>query len=248
MALFIVHRRHRLLILVVIVLGVAAWGSWLAATGRTTSYGDGAALPAGPLIATPAAAAPAGGAHGPVVPSTAAPSSPAPKTGMTTPSTVHDPAALPAVSLTGVTDPKVFAERIARLVFAYRPDTDFEARDAQVMAVAALPPLGDPTALASDLAKFTPDTATHTAAPTTPVSFRLDGASTSQWIATQAGRLHLPDGTFGVDVTGSQTITGPAGATEIPVLLGVLGVCPPATVQCEIDRIFPQAVQATVAR
>jgi hypothetical protein len=241
MRLLPLPRRHRILWLIAAVLAVSAWGYWLAATGRTPDYGDGKwGLGARQLSSSRA----------PVVATVAEPPMTALAVGGDSRSAAGlsiSPDALgPAVSspagLAGMTDPVAFARSIAQLLLANGPDTDFADRSDTVMAVAALPPLGSPSELTSDLAALTPK---PTAAPAgRTVTFTHDTVEPSSWATAQFERLGLPQGAFAIDVTGTQTINTP-GEQPLPVsvTVGVTGACPPALTQCEIDRIFPRTVQ-----
>lgn len=141
----------------------------------------------------------------------------------------------------------MFARRVASVLLSYDTGTDFAARTASVMAVAALPPLGNPAELKSDLTRYTPDPAA--VGDGVSVRFAVDRVSVSAWAATRITRLHLPDGSFGIDVVGRQVITQPGtAAVTVSVTLGMTGACPPALAQCELDRVFPQTVRQELDR
>jgi hypothetical protein len=248
-------RRHRVLWIVVAVLGISAWGSWLAESGRTIDYGSGFASNPSASSATPTA----GGSR----------ASRAPSAGMTGPSTGQDPLATgiqrpglvvagpprsggddsgtTAAStasrsvLAGVTDPLVFARALAGVVLSYGPGDWPDGTADVVLAVAALPPIGSPQELAADLKRFTPDSALDSDGAT--VTFTADSAIPSAWAASRLAELGLPAGSFVIDVTGTQIIAVPGhDPVSVAVTLGVSGACPPALMQCEVDRIFPRTV------
>src|SRR5699024_2959292 len=102
------------------------------------------------------------------------------------------------VSLTAVEDPIVFARRVARVVLSYDADTDFTARTDRLMTVAALPPIGAPSELAADLAGFTPHG--DGAATAGSVVFTADSVVPSAWATGRIERLHLPSGSFAIDL------------------------------------------------
>lgn len=236
-------RRHWILTLVLVVLGVSVWGSWLAETGRATHYADSSSLPF--ATSTSANIPPIPDLSQVLMtPSRPVGSAPSPSPSMTLPPASQVPGAPHALSLAGVTDPAVFARRVAILVLSYDADTDFAARTDAVMAVAALPPIGSPSELAADLAAFTPigGAAAHAGS----VVFTVRSVVSSAWAAGRIDALGLPSGSFAIDVTGTQVISAdPAGRDSIPVaaVVGITGACPPALVQCEIDRIFPNTVE-----
>lgn len=245
-------RRHRILWLVAIVLGVSAWGSWLAATGRTPGYGS-------QFDTTPAAAEPAAHQIDGAMPRVEPPeapqegSGPASLTGPT-PAQVSHAAEIPPAGFTAggdavdfvlanMTDPLTFASAVAATVFTSRPDVAFGARVEAVMAVAALPPLGSPTDLHADLIAFAPDAGLGSSGA--GISFSADSVAVSPWGSARINQLHLPDGAFAIDVTGHQLIdvTGHE-PVSVAVTAGMTGACPPALTQCELDRIFPRTVAA----
>ncbi len=235
MAIFVVRRRHRLLYLVLAILAFSTWGLWLAHTGRATDYSDTAALGAAATAVTntPAAVAPAADSTVLASRSTAIGASATSRVGSSS-------------GLAGIADPAVFARRVAAVLLSYDTGTDFAARTASVMAVAALPPLGNPAELTTDLARYTPKPA---AGGGESVRFVADRVTVSAWAAARIAQLHLPDGSFGVDVTGRQTITQPGtAAVTVSVTLGITGACPPALAQCELDRVFPQTVRQELDR
>ncbi len=239
MAMFVVRRRHRLLYLVLAILAFSTWGLWLAHTGRATDYSNTVPVdkpdPAATAVTkTPGAATPAATSAVLASGSTAIGASATSRVGSSS-------------TLAGISEPAVFARRVASVLLSYDTGTDFTARAASVMAVAALPPLGNPAELKSDLARYTPDPAA--VGDGVSVRFAVDRASVSAWAATRIARLHLPDGSFGIDVTGRQIITrlGMAAVT-VSVTLGLTGACPPALAQCELDRVFPQTVRQELDR
>jgi hypothetical protein len=139
-----------------------------------------------------------------------------------------------------MTSPAAFARSIAQVLLAYGPDVDFEARRDVVMAVAALPPLGSPDELSSDLFAFTPNPVGDGGA----VTFAPDSVALSLSATARITRLGLPAGSFAIDVAGSQTITMPGQRPVlVSVTMGITGACPPALTQCEIDRIFPRTIR-----
>jgi hypothetical protein len=250
-------RRHRALWIIAAVVGFAAWGSWLASTGRATDYGSGFAHV--PFAATAAASV----SPAPSVPRLVEPP-------MTSPAAVPQPAAAPAsaeaarpgapagpstrepsgtavaggpvsAGLAGMTDPPAFARAVTDTVLAYPAGQDRTARVDAVMAVAALPPIGSPQELAADLGRLAPAPALTASGAT--VSFSPDAVIPSAWAASRIEQLRLPPGSFAIDVTGSQVVTVPGhDPVTVPVTIGITGACPPALVQCEIDRIFPRTV------
>ena len=239
MAMFVVRRRHRLLYLVLAILAFSTWGLWLAHTGRATDYSDTVPVDAPARAARAVPRTP--GAATPAAPSIVPASASAP---------VRASATSPAGSsstLAGISTPTVFARRVASLLLSYDTGTDFAARTASVMAVAALPPLGNPAELKEDLTRYTPDPSS--AGDGVSVRFAVDRVSVSAWAATRIARLHLPTGSFAVDVTGRQIIDRPGtAAVTVSVTLGMTGACPPALAQCELDRVFPQTVRQELDR
>lgn len=245
-------RRHRILWLVAIVLGVSAWGSWLAATGRTPGYGsqfdttpaaaepathqvDGATLRIEQLEESQASFAPIG-TSGPL-PAPVSSAAEIPPAGAATSGDVVD------FGLANMTDPLTFASAIAEAVFTSRPGVAFGARVEAVMAVAALPPLGSPTDLHADLLALAPDAGLGTSGAR--ISFSADSVAVSPWGSARINQLHLPVGAFAIDVTGHQLIDVPGhDPVSVVVTAGMTGACPPALTQCELDRIFPRTVAA----
>ncbi len=258
MRIFPFPRRHRALWIIAAVLGVSAWGSWLAATGRTIDYGTGFAHFPASSVAAPAP--------------DASRVSPAPTTGMTAPAAVlasraatsaepellvidppsrnagaADPPGIVAgpvstqPTLAGMTDPLVFTRALADLVLSYGAGEEPSARADAVLAVAALPPLGSPSELAADLQRFAP--APTLVASGATVMFTPDSVAVSEWAAARIAQLRLPAGSFAIDVTGNQIVTVPGHApVSAAVTFGVTGACPPALSQCEVDRIFPRTI------
>lgn len=258
MRIFPFPRRHRTLWIVAAVLGVSAWGSWLAATGRAIDYGGGFAhFPASSAAAPapdapPVSRAPAAGVTAPaaVLSSRAAASAepeplvadpPSRKAGASErPSVVAGPVSSRPV-LAGMTDPVVFTRDLAGVVLSYGSGEEPSARADTVLAVAALPRLGSPSELAADLGRFAP-TPTLVASGAT-VTFTPDSVAVSEWAAARIAQLRLPAGSFAIDVTGNQIVTVPGHApVSVAVTLGVTGACPPALSQCEVDRIFPRSI------
>lgn len=140
-----------------------------------------------------------------------------------------------------MTDPVDFARAVADAVLTFAPGTDLDARADALMAVVALPPIGSPAELTADLRRFDPDPVTRYGAGT--VTFIADSIAPSPWATGRLHRLGLPEGSFAIDVTGNQLLTLPGHApVKVSVVLGITGACPPALVQCEIDRIFPRTV------
>lgn len=260
MRLIPLPRRHRLLWLIAVVLAFSAWGSWLAATGRTPDYADGFAhFPTPTSVAAPVSRPPAvpDVAEMLMTSSSSVPRPTAvavrvhstPTGSRTVPSTSAarsgGSAAGVAVSspadLAGMTDPLAFARAVARTVLAFSPRVDLGARTAAVMAVAALPPIGSPSELAADLTRFDPDPVTRYGGGT--ITFVPDSITPSPWAAARLDRLGLPAGSFAIDVTGNQLVTYPGHQpVSMAVIVGITGACPPALTQCEIDRIFPRTV------
>lgn len=259
MRLIPLPRRHRALWLIAAVLGVSAWGSWLASTGRTFDYGSGATSLAPAAISTPAASTP-----------DAAIVASVPSAGMTDPAAGPYPqlsaasapglvviadrptgrpgdagaslvVAAPRSDLAGVTDPLVFAGAVADVVLSYGPGEKVVSRADAVLAVAALPPIGSPQELAADLDRLAPAPALVSSGVT--VEFAPDSVTPSAWAASRMDQLRLPLGSFAIDVTGSQVVTVPAhDPVSVMVTIGVTGACPPTLTQCEIDRIFPRTI------
>jgi hypothetical protein len=252
MRLIPLPRRHRVLWLIAAVLAVSAWGSWLAATGRTPDYGSGDwGFGASQTVSPPHASVASDVAELSITTVTtpareadsksAMASAPSMSSDWPDGAASHAAVSSPA-GLAGMTDPVAFARSIAQLLLAYGPRTDFAARGDAVMAVAALPPLGSPVELMSDLAALIPKA---TAAPADrTVTFTPDTVVPSTWATARLDQLGLPQGAFAIDVTGTQTITE-QGEPPLPVsvTVGITGACPTALTQCEIDRIFPRTVQ-----
>jgi hypothetical protein len=245
-------RRQRILWLVAIVLRVYACGAWLAATGRTPGYGS-------QFDSTPAAEEPAAhsidGLMSRVVQHEAAQEGPGPAsiTGPA-PAPVSQSAEIPPAGFTtgrdavdfglaGMTDPLTFASAVADTVFTSRANVAFGVRVEAVMAVAALPPLGSPTDLHADLLAFAPDAGLGSSGAA--ISFSADSVAVSPWGSARISQLHLPVGAFAIDVTGHQLIDVPGhDPVSVTVTVGMTGACPPALMQCELDRIFPRTVAA----
>ncbi len=251
-------RRHRALWLIAAVLGVSAWGSWLVATGRSPDYTSGytvfpatqAAAPVSrpsslpdvaDLLATPSAAAPDPTATAAAGVSTAGRSPARPVASKSAGVAESSVPVSASANLTGMTDPLAFARAVAVMLLTYSPETDLDARAGVVMAVAALPPTGSPTELQADLTRFSPDPVLSYGGAT--VTFAADAVAPSPWAATRLAELRLPAGSFAIDVTGNQLLTLPGHQpVSVSVTVGITGACPPALVQCEIDRIFPRTV------
>jgi hypothetical protein len=257
MRLIPLPRRHRALWVIAAVVGFSAWGSWLASTGRATDYGSGFAH--APFGASTAATAPLAPRVSRLVepPMTSPSAAPNPTTSANPVADAHpSPAAAPRSSsdpsavaislpagLAGMTDPLVFARAVSDTVLAYPAGQDRAVRVDAVMAVAALPPIGSPQELAADLDRLAPAPALTASGAT--VSFSPDSATPSAWAASRIEQLRLPPGSFAIDVAGSQVVTVPGhGPVTVSVTIGVTGACPPALVQCEVDRIFPRTVAA----
>lgn len=237
-----IHRRHWVITVVLVVLGVSAWGSWLARTGRADDYGRPSSLP------FPASSA----SSPPTVPDVSWISMPSSQStgnaeptslSMTVSSSEPVPVETHSLALAGLDDPMIFARRMVEVMLSYDGDTDFAARNDAVMAVAALPPIGSPPELAADLAAFTPTD--DAAAKAASVVFTAQSVVPSAWAAGRITQLHMPSGSFAIDVTGIQSIRGATGGDGIPVAVtvGITGACPPTLVQCEIDQIFPNTVE-----
>ena len=236
MAMFVVRRRHRLLYLVLAILAFSTWGLWLAHTGRATDYSDTVPVDAAARAVTNPSADAASADISTVFASASAPVRASATSSAGSSST-----------LAGISTPTVFARRVASLLLSYDAGTDFATRTASVMAVAALPPLGNPAELKEDLTRYTPNPAV--AGDGVSVRVAVDRVSVSAWAATRIARLHLPTGSFAVDVTGRQIITQPGTApVTVSVTLGMTGACPPALAQCELDRVFPQTVRQELDR
>jgi hypothetical protein len=253
-------RRHRVLWLIAAVLAFSAWGSWLAATGRTPDYADGFAhVPLSTSVAAPVSRTPGVPdvaellmTSSPAVPrptavaarvhSTAAGSPAAPATSAARPGgSAAGVAVSPPADLAAMTDPLAFARAVTRTVLTFSQRVDLAARTAAVMAVAALPPIGSPSELAADLTSFDPDPVTRYGGGT--ITFIPDAITPSPWAAARLDRLGLPAGSFAIDVTGNQLVTYFGHQpVSVAVTVGITGACPPALTQCEIDRIFPRTV------
>lgn len=259
MRLIPLPRRHRALWIVAAVLGVSAWGSWLASSGRTTDYGGGATSLAPAAISKPAASPPDVAVVAGV-----------PSAGMTDPGAGPHPqsstASAPTLvviadrttagagddggsvvvapsrsALVGMTDSLAFAGAVANAVLSYGPGEDSDARADVVLAVAALPPIGSPQELAADLDRLAPAPALVSSGAT--VEFAPDSVAPSAWASSRMDQLRLPLGSFAIDVTGTQIVTAPGhDRVSVPVTIGITGACPPALTQCEIDRIFPRTI------
>jgi len=151
-----------------------------------------------------------------------------------------------SVLIGGQTNHLTFAGLVAQALFAYDPSTNFQARNADLLSAAAPAPWGDPEALAQDLTRYTPTGASLDSIRTlgTTVTVSLTGVSVSTWASKKLAAIGASTGTYGIDVTGTQTITARSGApVTVPVQLGVTVACPPATESCTVDRIFPQHLQ-----
>jgi hypothetical protein len=260
MRLIPLPRRHRVIWIVAAVLGVSAWGSWMASSGRTFDYGSGATslAPAAtpiptstPVTAMPDAAVvasvpltgmtdPAAGLH---------PQSSAPRlvvvadrpTGRAGDAGASVVVAAPRPDLASVEEPLVFAGAVADVVLSYAPGEGPDARADAVLAVAALPPIGSPQELAADLDRLAATPALVSSGAT--VEFAPDSVAPSAWAASRMEQLRLPLGSFAIDVTGTQIVTVPGhDPVSISVTIGITGACPPALTQCEIDRIFPRTI------
>ncbi|MBN9608875.1 MAG: hypothetical protein J0I11_06095 [Actinobacteria bacterium] len=248
-------RRHRALWIAAAVLGVSAWGTWLASSGRTFDYGSGATSLAPAATPTPGASTPdvAVVASMPSTGMTDLAAEPYPHTSAPGLVVIADRptagvgddegsvvVAAPRSDLAGVTDPLAFAGAVADVVLSFGPEED-PARADVVLAVAALPPIGAPQELAADLDRLAPAPALVSSGAT--VEFAPDLVAPSAWAAPRMDQLRLPLGSFAIDVTGTQIVTVPGhDPVSISVTIGVTGACPPALPQCEIDRIFPRTV------
>ena len=146
----------------------------------------------------------------------------------------------------GETNHLAFADEVAQALFAYDPSTDFQARNADLLRAAAPTPWGDPESLAQDLTKYTP------AGPAldsirnqgTTVTVSLTDVAVSLWASKKLAAIGASSGTYGIDITGTQTIATSSGApVTVPVQLGITVACPPATQSCTLDRVFPQHLQ-----
>jgi hypothetical protein len=146
----------------------------------------------------------------------------------------------------GQTDHLQFGRLVARAVFAYDSNTDFQARNDDLLRAAAPSPYGDPEKLAQDLTAFTP------AGPAldllrkndTIVTVDLTTVAVSGWAADRLKGIGVSPGVYGIDVTGSQMIiTNSGNPTQVTVLLGITVACPPATTYCTLDRVLPQHLQ-----
>lgn len=246
--------------LIAAVLGVSAWGSWLASTGPTPDYGSGFAHAPFSQSASPPVSRPPGVPDVAELLMTSPSAGPHPTTAaVKVAGSVSDPASAPTTSakrtdgaatalsvsspaeLAGMTDPLAFARAVADTVLTYSPEVDLGARTNAVMAVAALPPIGSPAELAADLRRFDPDPVTRYGGGT--VTFAAGSVEPSPWAAARLDRLGLPAGSFAIDVTGNQLLTLPGHQpVSVSVTVGITGACPPALTQCEIDRIFPRTV------
>lgn len=146
----------------------------------------------------------------------------------------------------GQTNHLRFAGLVAQALFAYDPSTDFQTRNADLLSAAAPAPWGDPGALTQDLARYTPTGASLESIRSlgTTVTVSLTDVSVSMWAAKKLAAIGASTGTYGIDVTGTQTITTSSGTpVTVPVELGVTVACPPATESCTVDRVFPQHLQ-----
>ena len=146
----------------------------------------------------------------------------------------------------GQTDHLEFGRLVAQAVFAYDSDTDFQARNDDLLRAAAPSPYGDPEQLAQDLTAFTP------AGPAldllrendTIVTVDLTNVAVSEWAADRLKGIGVSPGVYGIDVTGNQMIITDSGSpTQVTVLLGITVACPPATTYCTLDRVLPQHLQ-----
>jgi|GEM_PF-1680867 len=169
-----------------------------------------------------------------------------------TPPTPHSMGLLPGSApedstlVGGLSNHLEFARAVASALLAYDPTTDFQARNADLLRAAAPTPLGDPASLAQDLARYTPTGASLDSirALGTTVTVDLSDVSVSPWATKKLASIGARSGTYGIDITGAQTITTTAGpSTKVPVQLGITVACPPASSFCSLDRVFPQHVQ-----
>ena len=245
-------RRHRVVRFLAGAVLFSAAGGVVAHWGGRTAAGDvppAAATDAWPVLTPTTSGASVSGRAGaattarssvtgstesllPVVWSTITPSSPA----------AQSVTAVDVSRLAGQTDPLVFARRLAVLVLSYDGWTDFDGRVSGVLWLAAPDPLGDAARLVSDLARYTPTgpVVAELRRVGERVVFTPDQVRVSAWAAARISALKLPTGSFGVDVTGHQTITAPGAApVAVSLQVGMTLACPPATGQCEIDRIYP---------
>ena len=178
--------------------------------------------------------------------------------GSTAPETYSDAAGTEAGSLLPGSSPKdstliggqtnhlVFAGLIAKALFAYDSTTDFDARNDDLLLAAAPAPLGDPAALGNDLVQWTPygPSLDSMKEVQTTVTVSFGNVSVSAWAAKKLTAIGAIPGTYGIDVSGNQTIATKSGApVTVPVQLGVTVACPPASEFCALDRVFPQHLQ-----
>lgn len=159
---------------------------------------------------------------------------------------VSSPAYLPGSDPTdstlvgGQTNQLVFAQKVATALFSYRPATDFQVRNADVMEVALPPPLGDSAGLTTDLQRYTPTGAALSQIRTssTTATFKVQTVSISQWAAQKLQDIGAQSGTYGIDVVGVQTITTKGSApVSLSVSMGLTVACAPAVSFCGLDRI-----------
>jgi len=146
----------------------------------------------------------------------------------------------------GQTDHLEFARLVAKAVLAYDSNTDFQARNADLLRAAAPSPYGDPGQLAQDLTAFTPTGPALQALRdnNTVVTVDLTDVAVSEWAANRLKGIGVSPGVYGIDVTGQQAIVTDSGnPTRVTVALGITVACPPATSYCTLDRVLPQHLQ-----
>ena len=143
----------------------------------------------------------------------------------------------------GFTNHLDFARAVAESLLAYDLATDFQARNSDLLRAALPDPLGDAASLARDLEQYTPTGAALESIRQqgTAVTVELDDVSVSQWAAKKLAAIGARSGTYGVDITGTQTITTKAGGPiAVPVQMGVTVAGPPAAEFCGLDRVYPR--------
>ena len=139
-----------------------------------------------------------------------------------------------------------FARKVATLLLTYDANTDFAARNTDLLRAAAPSPYGDPTGLAETLAAYTPTGAGLDSIRTTDttVTVSLSEVSVSDWAARKLAARGASSGVYGIDITATQTIsTRNAAPTQVPVRMGLTVACPPAVAFCTLAGVFPQFVE-----
>ena len=139
-----------------------------------------------------------------------------------------------------------FAQRVATSLLAYDWQTDFQARNDDLMLLAAPDPYGERTGLEQDITKMTPTGAALTAIQQqgSAVTFGSVQVQESAWARQRLTANGAPAGAHGMDVSGIQTFKE-AGQTptSAPVTISMVVVCPPTTQVCTLTRIYPGTLQ-----